>query len=408
MEWSGRRLQDLKAGAQELVSKEKIAEVVKELLQGCGAIPKKLAQVKLPFADPNHSVKSKPHSKAKIYPHFGQKEVSAGCSTFASATRANHPLPTRREVIKANLLKRCSSIDLSLSREGINRIICNFPSHLVAVFKEYLIYDDANEFLYRFYKEYETGSRLRRLSEYCSKREKLAPNYTVLGLGKIFYKREKRKAKIVLMRQADKLGSGSEGSSLFDTKFMNSVAKDDVENSRSRFLYTEFSKASYSDKGFSQLLAELSQIVSRKSSIRQEESKTKNNDNNEMLAYQSYPRQMHGKHFDSAEKSDLTKERTSSIHSSKISITRASKQAQSLRNRQANPSTLTTARKLRACNSLPKVKIAFAASGLAVLRNCKAAEADAERGARVRFSGGVKSQGQIRIVRASSKGVLKQ
>jgi len=376
---------NLKAGSQELISREKITEVVKELLQGCGAIPKKLGRIKLPFVA--SSVKPKVHSQTKPYPHFGQNS-SIGCSTFASVTKLKHPLPTPRKLIKNNLLKRCSRINLSINRDGINKIICNFPSHIVAVFKEYLIYDDANEFLYRFYKEYEGQIRLSKIIKTCN--EKWMPSYMMLRVSKIFYKKEKRRAKIILMKRAEELDCESNESSLFDTKFMNSLAKDDVENSHSKLLLSEYSLAS--EKGFSQLFHELSQLVSRKSSIRQQEPKESELTGKEILMYQSYPKQRQHKHLETE---------GNSLESSKVTSNK-----QFLRK---NLSAFKTNR-LRSCYSLPKIRIALGSkinSGQIVIRNRKG-DGYVQKNTKVRFSSGVKNQGQICIVKSSSRGVLKK
>jgi len=52
----------------------------------------------------------------------------------------------------------------------VNDLIYNETSHIVSIFKDYLILDDINEFLKRFYlKEQESTVRLPKLCEFYQK-----------------------------------------------------------------------------------------------------------------------------------------------------------------------------------------------------------------------------------------------
>lgn len=59
----------------------------------------------------------------------------------------------------------------------INDIIYNEPTHIVSVFKDYLIYDDVSEFLKRYYRADEAFARLPRMYEFYETYAQLYPSY---------------------------------------------------------------------------------------------------------------------------------------------------------------------------------------------------------------------------------------
>lgn len=79
----------------------------------------------------------------------------------------------------------------------INDIIYNEPTHIVAVFKDYLIHDDLSEFLKRFYTESESIARLPKICDFYEKNSKVFPNYVNLPENKFMFKNIERKQKII-------------------------------------------------------------------------------------------------------------------------------------------------------------------------------------------------------------------
>jgi hypothetical protein len=69
----------------------------------------------------------------------------------------------------------------------INNILSNSKCHIVSKFKDYLLYDDISEFLKRFYKGYESGTRLKKISHYFKETSVLYPNYSPLIESKYIY-----------------------------------------------------------------------------------------------------------------------------------------------------------------------------------------------------------------------------
>ena len=85
----------------------------------------------------------------------------------------------------------------SFVKKVINDIMCNEKSHIVAMFKDYLIFDDLSEFLKRFYKLSESHSRLLKVYDYYENYSKIFPNYIILREAKYIYKNIQRKQKMI-------------------------------------------------------------------------------------------------------------------------------------------------------------------------------------------------------------------
>ena len=79
----------------------------------------------------------------------------------------------------------------------INDILYNEKTHYVEQFKEYLIYEDYNEFLKRFYKSHEINIKLPKILVFYEKYSKIYANYTVIPESKYMYKNIKRKQKMI-------------------------------------------------------------------------------------------------------------------------------------------------------------------------------------------------------------------
>ncbi len=114
----------------------------------------------------------------------------------------------------------------------INDIIYNEKTHYVELFKEYLIYEDINEFLKRFYNINEISIKLPRILLFYEKYSKIYANYTVIPESKYMYKNIKRKQKMIDQMQNnnddnDDEEEEEEGEDLpniiLNTKAMNSI-----------------------------------------------------------------------------------------------------------------------------------------------------------------------------------------
>ena len=79
----------------------------------------------------------------------------------------------------------------------VNDIIYNEPTHVVSVFKDYLIFDDISEFLKRGYTHSETQQRLPKVYQFYDKYAKVFPNYVSLPESKYMFKNIERKQRAI-------------------------------------------------------------------------------------------------------------------------------------------------------------------------------------------------------------------
>jgi hypothetical protein len=98
-----------------------------------------------------------------------------------------------REVIRNNLeLKYLTSREY-YNTKIVNDVIYNENTHIVSVFKDYLIFDDVSEFLKRQYDAAEAKKRLPKVIEFYETYSKVFPNYVNLPENKFMFKNIERK-----------------------------------------------------------------------------------------------------------------------------------------------------------------------------------------------------------------------
>ena len=79
----------------------------------------------------------------------------------------------------------------------INEIICNDSTHIVAVFKDFLISGDTSEFLQKLYSLSESKECLPKIYEYYDSCSVIFPNYVILPESKYIYKNIQRKQRVI-------------------------------------------------------------------------------------------------------------------------------------------------------------------------------------------------------------------
>ena len=116
----------------------------------------------------------------------------------------------------------------------INDILYNEKNHYVEAFKEYLIYEDYNEFIKRFYKSSEIKIKLPKILIFYEKYSKIYANYTVIPESKYMYKNIKRKQKMIDQIQNNNINSEYEedeesnedmSNTVFSSRVINSIYK---------------------------------------------------------------------------------------------------------------------------------------------------------------------------------------
>ena len=199
-------------------------------------------------------VKQDPHSclfcKGEYLPDEGEKDIFGNTkNSFTSKSISNasstHPIPQEapetQVIVKHptplfsltfHLLhtKYMTSRDL-YNVKIVNDIIYNENTHIVSVFKDFLIYDDVSEFLKRFYNVNEAVNRLPKIFDFYDKYSKVFPNYVILGENKYMFKNIERKQRLIDDDQHNKKSKkqikveDESNNKIFTTGFMNNLSQ---------------------------------------------------------------------------------------------------------------------------------------------------------------------------------------
>jgi hypothetical protein len=97
------------------------------------------------------------------------------------------------EVIRNNLEQKYLTSREYYNTKIINDVIYNENTHIVSVFKDYLIFDDVSEFLKRQYVIAEARKRMPKVIEFYETYSKVFPNYVNLPENKFMFKNIERK-----------------------------------------------------------------------------------------------------------------------------------------------------------------------------------------------------------------------
>ena len=119
----------------------------------------------------------------------------------------------------------------------INDILYNEKNHYVEIFKEFLIYEDFNEFLKQYYDKSLLRKKLEKILNFYDKYSKIFPNYTVIRESKYLYKNIKRKQKVINQMHENKKikyfeedncsENESNVNTIFNSKILNSIYSGD-------------------------------------------------------------------------------------------------------------------------------------------------------------------------------------
>ena len=95
-------------------------------------------------------------------------------------------------------LEKYNSSPLFYQKFQILLLMENANTHLVSLFKDYLLYDDTTEFLKDYYyKNKEIYQRLKTIYDYYESSSYLFPNYTAINEGKYIYRNIIKKQKLI-------------------------------------------------------------------------------------------------------------------------------------------------------------------------------------------------------------------
>jgi hypothetical protein len=128
------------------------------------------------------------------------------------------------------LIKRYSKHHSFYNIKMINNILNNERTHYVEMFKEYLLYEDYNEFLRQYYGKSLLKTKLQKILNFYEKYSKIFPNYTALRESKYLYKNIKRKQKVINQinenkrnENLDEESYSSYNKTIFNSKVINSI-----------------------------------------------------------------------------------------------------------------------------------------------------------------------------------------
>jgi len=166
---------------------------------------------------------------------------------------------TLMDVMRKNLNKKYLTTRESYNAKVVNDIVYNENTHIVSVFKDYLIYDDISEYMKRFYAAHESSTRLPKIYDFYDKYSKVFPNYIALSENKFMFKNIERKQRVIdeeqqnAEKQRKKPKKPDEDESIernkvFTTLFLKDLNKPD--NTLSRFVDNSIDE---NDKSESQL-----------------------------------------------------------------------------------------------------------------------------------------------------------
>lgn len=134
----------------------------------------------------------------KLISHLNQSEKEW---TYWLKQRRINKEDLLQNQINKNLSKKYMTSKDFYNVKIVNDIIYNENTHIVSVFKDYLILDDISEFLKRSYANFETKPRLIKIYEFYDKYSKVFPNYVVLPESKYMFKNIERKQRMIDEKQ---------------------------------------------------------------------------------------------------------------------------------------------------------------------------------------------------------------
>ena len=136
----------------------------------------------------------------------------------------------------------------------INTILSNSKCHIVALFKDHLLYDENAEFMKRYYKQNEITTKLFKIFNFYSKNSIIYPNYSSLVESKYLYyniiKKQMIMNKISNERKKLKKLKKISVNKYDDSFFSNTIYNDILNESKSfmSFLFGEEGKSKEKDK----------------------------------------------------------------------------------------------------------------------------------------------------------------
>ena len=202
-------------------------------------------------------------------------------------------------VMKWNL-EKYNTTPLSYHKFQILLLMENANTHLVSLFKDYLLFDDSTEFFKEYYHKKEIYPRLKTIFDYYESSSYLFPNYTAINEGKYIYRNIIRKQKLIdyledledqkkekeekknnkmkkkLKNQTKNEQSSSSYIEVFDTKIYENIRKETENDSKINELFCVGNKNNNDCDSFASII-KLTEELKEKEKV-QEKAKEKDKD----------------------------------------------------------------------------------------------------------------------------------
>ena len=194
-------------------------------------------------------------------------------------------------VMKWNL-EKYNSTPLFYQKFQILLLMENANTHLVSIFKDYLLYDDMTEFFKEYYDSKEIYPRLKTIYDYYESSSYLFPNYTAINEGKYIYrniikkqklidyledledKKKEKEEKINLKKKKKYQNQNDQSSSsfieVFDTKVYDNIRKETWNDSKINDLFCVENKNSNDCDSFASLI-KLAEMIKDKDKEKEKE-----------------------------------------------------------------------------------------------------------------------------------------
>eukprot|EP01022_Parablepharisma_sp_SALTPOND_P018064 TRINITY_DN2933_c0_g1_i1.p1 TRINITY_DN2933_c0_g1~~TRINITY_DN2933_c0_g1_i1.p1 ORF type:complete len:591 (+),score=26.20 TRINITY_DN2933_c0_g1_i1:50-1774(+) len=140
------------------------------------------------------------------------------------------PPRSRKKLSQQILRRKFLAISDAYNAKVVNDIVFDEDTHMVAVFKDYLIYDDTGEFLKRVYDPKESKQRLIKIFDYYENYTKVFPNYFVLQGNQFMFKNIERKQRAIDKQQQKGPVQKEKYSKVFTTGFLKEFEKKSIES----------------------------------------------------------------------------------------------------------------------------------------------------------------------------------
>lgn len=183
-------------------------------------------------------------------------------STHESAGKAKEEFELC-SVVLYNLRRKYAGKRENYDARIVEDILCNDNTHAVTVFKDYLISDDVNEFMQRFFLMWEARNRLDKAFDFYCRHSKAFPNYAVLKARKYMIENIMKKMWLIDSRDKEKSHIVQKQDHVFTTRFLNEMNRFSESSSTQLKSYIRSQAKEVSDMSFKELLDKFMQKDSR-------------------------------------------------------------------------------------------------------------------------------------------------